>query len=81
MQLIDSVDIGDEVICDYCNRTITDDDKDGCFVGSYAVCPDCAKDIRVDQYLDKDIEFVSGSFRQAVLKRRNGNNRIEIWSD
>jgi hypothetical protein len=81
MELIDSIDIGDEVICDYCNATISDDEKEqGFFVGTNAVCQECGKDIRVSDYAKFEVEHVSSNFKQAVLKRRNGNNRIEIYS-
>jgi hypothetical protein len=80
MELIDSIDIGEEVICDYCNRTITDEDSEGFFVGTNAVCADCGKDIRVSDYEKFGVSHISKDFKQAVLHKRNGNNCIEIYS-
>jgi hypothetical protein len=61
----------DEVICDFCNRTVTPEEEGGCFIGSYAVCPDCTK-TRLSDESRKDAELVSGSFVQAVYKKRQG---------
>ena len=37
-------DPGDEVICDFCNDSYTESEETGgCSVGSYAICPQCAK--------------------------------------
>ena len=37
-------DPGDEVICDLCNDSYTESEETGgCSVGSYAICPQCAK--------------------------------------
>ena len=81
MELIDSIDIGNEVICDYCNKTIAEDEQEGFFVGSNAVCAECGKDIRVSDYQRFDVTHVSKDFKQAVLRKRNGNNCIEIYSE
>lgn len=37
------VDVGDDVICDFCNDDYTESDEvGGVLVGSYAICPKCA---------------------------------------
>jgi len=37
-----TVDPGDRVLCDYCNKDYTDSEETGgILIGSYAVCPDC----------------------------------------
>jgi len=39
-----TIDMEDQVICDYCNKDWTDRPEKGGFVfGSYAICPDCEK--------------------------------------
>ena len=75
--------IGESVVCDYCNADIPDDSvQGGCFAGSYAVCPRCAEGVFKNAEKDdwKNIELINGSFRKAVLKRRNGRNYIEVTS-
>jgi len=80
MPLLDVIDIGEEVICDFCNNSYDDDSVEGgCFIGTYAVCPECTKDVKSSE--EEEIEFIQGSFRQAVLKKRNGDNTIKIWSE
>ena len=54
--------------------------EEGFFVGLSAVCAECGGKIRVSNYAENEIEHVADHFRQAVLEKRNGNNRIEIYS-
>lgn len=36
------IDMGDDVICDYCDEDYSNSDEEGGFLfGSYAVCPKC----------------------------------------
>lgn len=80
MPFLDVIDIGDEVICDFCNLSFDDDSAEGgCFIGSYAVCPECTKGIKPSD--EEEIEYIQGPFRQAVLKKRDGDNTIKIWGN
>lgn len=58
-----------EVICDLCNSQVEPEEEGGCFVGSYAVCPECTRKKSKD-FL-KEAELVTGSFVKAVLQKRN----------
>ncbi len=81
MPFINIIDIGEEVLCDYCNTAIEDDSiEGGCFVGSYAVCPACTRDKGLKSSDEEPVDFIQGSFRRAVLKKRDGDNTIKIWT-
>jgi ssDNA-binding Zn-finger/Zn-ribbon topoisomerase 1 len=58
-----------EVICDLCNAEVGPEEEGGCFVGSYAVCPECTKK-KSKEFL-KEAELVEGCFVKAVLQKRN----------
>lgn len=46
------VDMGNMVVCDYCNKDYTNlKDEDGILFGANAVCPDCQK--RVEESAKK----------------------------
>jgi hypothetical protein len=64
-----SIDIGDTVVCDFCNRDYTEsNDKGGLIVGGYAVCPRCE---RIDMLKDVDYVSMSGeSFKDFVVRTR-----------
>lgn len=77
------IDIGDTVVCDFCNKDYTDSDESGgVLIGSYAVCPNCAPD--AVQSAEKHGEPVDAvcpankSFKEWVLEMRGGNNTIRI---
>ena len=77
---VDIMDIGNTVVCDFCNDDYTDStSQGGCLIGSYAVCPKCTKDIKdlgdIDQFCPPDTEF-----RKWVLDLRAGDNTIKIYS-
>ncbi len=63
------VDIGDTVVCDFCNGEFTDSDKTGgVMIGSYAICPDC-----VTPALTRDADSVAAegeTFKAFVLRHR-----------
>ena len=61
---------GDEVICDFCNRTVEPEEEGGCFIGSYAVCPDCTE-TRLSDESRKEAEMVAGGFVKAVHQKRS----------
>jgi len=82
MPLIDVIDIGEEVVCDFCNLSFEDDSAEGgCFIGTYAVCPACTQARDTKSSDEEPVEFIKGSFRQAVLKSRRGDNTIKIWCE
>lgn len=63
------VDIGDTVICDFCNDDYTESDKKGgVIVGSYAICPKCEK-----PHMLKDADYVcrhDETFKDFVVRTR-----------
>ncbi len=79
------IDIGDAVVCDFCNLDYTDSDEHGgVLVSSYAVCPRCAPTTienahkynePVDAFCPED-----KSFKEWVLELRGGDNTIRITS-
>ena len=74
----DIIDIGDTVLCDFCNDDYTDSDaQGGALVGSYAICPQCASEI--NDTGEPIITCPEGMrFRDWVLRLRGGRNTIEI---
>lgn len=66
------IDIGDAVVCDFCNRDYTESDQvGGVIVGSYAACPICENNSML-----KDADYVSRpgeSFKDFVLRTRSHN--------
>ena len=80
-QLID--DLGDRVICDYCNKEWTDSDKSGGFIfGGHAICPDCAPASmeRIKRYGEQwNIKATCPkdmSFKDFVVNYRGENNKV-----
>ena len=86
--LIETIDIGDQVMCDICNTDYTNDNvsKGGILFGSKAVCPKCIP--RMEQNIIKyhEEEFIKDrcpvdmTFREWCLKLRNGRNTIETYA-
>jgi len=86
--LIETIDIGDQVVCDICNTDYTNDNisKGGILFGSKAVCPICAP--RMEQNIIKyhEQEFIKGrcpvdvTFREWCLGLRNGQNTVKIYN-
>lgn len=79
MILTDTIDIGEQVACDFCNDDYTHkEDAGGVLIGSYAVCPKCALEVssKVDGHCPLGM-----SFRQWVLALRGGDNTIRIYND
>jgi hypothetical protein len=81
------IDIGDTVVCDWCNADYTESDESGGFLfGSHAVCPKCAPDgrERIKGYgEERDIVAECPpelSFKAWVLQLRGGDNTIRIQS-
>lgn len=41
------IDIGDDVVCDYCNGDYTESEETGgILIGSYAICPVCSERVK-----------------------------------
>lgn len=76
---INIIDIGDTVVCDYCNDDYTNSDESGgILLHNEAVCPMCAT---VERYQRAEaICPPDMSFKDWVLKLRGGNNTIIIES-
>jgi hypothetical protein len=86
----DIIDLGDTVLCDYCNADYTEsDDTGGLIVGSDAVCPRCEPDTREWLRRSGQARAITAvcpagmSFWRFVLNIRNGDNTIRIrsWGD
>lgn len=75
------IDIGDIVVCDFCNDDYTNSDSPGgALIGSYSICPKCAeKAQKSEDFEGFDAVCPSGmTFKQWVLEMRGGDNRIII---
>ena len=80
-------DIGNTVLCDQCNKDFSNSDAKGGFIfGSHAVCPDCEEEFMkgVKQYHEESYIRAKCpkdmSFKEFILKDRNGDNTIKIIS-
>ena len=82
------IEIGDTVFCDACNEDYTNNDlaTGGFIFGSKAYCPKCAeerlpviKGYHEEHYI-KAYCPEGMSFKEFVLKIRDGNNQIKIIS-
>lgn len=73
------IDIGNMVVCDYCNTDYTESElSGGCLLGSSAVCPECIEDLYRGGD-EPDLLCPEGmSFKEFVQRIRNGNNLITI---
>lgn len=63
------INIGDTVVCDFCNDEYTESDrKGGLIVGGYAICPECVRPdmIKDADYVCRDDE----TFKDFVLRTR-----------
>lgn len=85
-KLISEQDIGDTVVCDMCNADYTDSkETGGILFGSYAVCPKCHPSVMKDIERHNEQGHIRGicppniSFKNWILKIRNGNNSIKIY--
>jgi hypothetical protein len=64
-----SIDIGDTVVCDFCNDDYTESHKaGGLIVEGYAICPECE---RPDMLKDADYVSRPGeTFKDFVIRTR-----------
>jgi len=80
-----AIDIGNKVVCDICDCDYTEcDDEGGFMFESKAVCPNCSAmfmegvtKYHEEQYI-RSVANPGESFRDFVLRMRNGNNVISI---
>ncbi len=85
--MLEVIEIGEKIYCDLCNKDFSESDRSGGLLyGSKAVCPDCqgrmeegAKKYNEESYIKARCPE-NMSFRDFVLKIRNGDNTIKIWS-
>lgn len=82
---ITTIDIGNSVVCDSCNKDYTNSDaKGGILVLSKAICPECQdkwlKDLKRygEEYCLKDAANAEETFRDFVLRLRGGNNTMSV---
>jgi hypothetical protein len=76
---IEIIDIGNTVLCDFCNMDYTESDEPGgCLMGSYAICPRCTPKLNKREVDVFNLPTVP--FRKFVLKIRGGDNTIKIVS-
>lgn len=88
LNLLDQQDVRDTVICDgSCGQDYTNsDDCGGILFGSYAYCPNCAKQALASARRYGEERFIKAvcppdmSFKDFVLKLRGGNNTIKEYS-
>jgi hypothetical protein len=81
MKIIDQVDIGDSVLCDFCSKEYKGNPvSGGVLFGSYAVCPTCEPKTR------KEPEHIKArcppymSFHSWVMELRGGDNTITTYT-
>jgi hypothetical protein len=83
--VVSSIDIGETVICDICNKDWTDStESGGLLFGSKAVCPRCAPAVQKDAIRFGETEHIRAycpegkSFKDWVVDLRGGDNTIQI---
>lgn len=74
-----TIDIGNKVVCDYCNKDYTDSDEvGGILFGSNAVCPICTPELLEsiakykEEFYIKATANLNESFRDFVYRIRKG---------
>ena len=83
---IESTDIGDTVLCDYCNKEYGRDNpaKGGMLVGSYAVCPECVPKAEESARKYNEQKHIKArcpegvTFHDWCIQLRGGNNTIKV---
>ena len=80
-----SIDIGNTVLCDFCDKDYSDSDAiGGLLFESKAVCPECERKTRESIKNYNEEHFIRAepkpgeTFRDFVLRIRNGNNTISV---
>lgn len=85
---IEVIDIGDSVLCDWCNDDYTGKPDIGGFLfQSKATCPKCAPRIEAGAKKYDEAHFITAHcpegtpFAAWVLSLRGGNNEVRILTD
>lgn len=90
MELIEEYDIGDMVVCDWCNADFTAEpsslETGGFLFGSDGICPRCED--RARGYIEKFNEHhmikaeakPKETFKAFILRIRNGNNKVKFYA-
>ncbi len=88
MRDITVIDMGDQVLCDWCGKDYTNSDAKGGFMfGFKATCPSCAPKMEADAKKYDEEHYIRArcpadlTFREWVLRLRNGDNRIIVTSE
>lgn len=79
MKLTSVIDVGESVVCDFCNDDFTESEETGgALIGSYAICPKCTAGVKHKEEID--ICCPAGTqFRKWVLQLRGGDNTIKTY--
>lgn len=79
------VDIGDIVVCDFCNKDYTDSAEPGGFLfGSKGVCPACAPKMLESIQRYQEESYIrerandGESFKDFIVRMRGGVNTIQV---
>jgi hypothetical protein len=81
MKIIDQVDIGDSVCCDFCNEEFKGNPvSGGVLFGSYAVCPTCEPKTTAEPEHIKARCPPDKSFHQFIMEVRGGDNTITVYT-
>lgn len=82
---IEEFDIGNTVLCDFCNEDFTHSEaKGGLLFQSKAACPNCAPSIQASAVRHGETQYIrlvcpdDMAFKDFVLWIRGGNNKIRI---
>lgn len=85
MKKVETIDIGDSVVCDICNEDYTGSDEPGGFLFSLnGVCPKCAPRFEKSAREFNEEGFITAralpgeSFWHFILRMRGGDNTVTI---
>lgn len=77
------IDVGPQVICDFCGEDYTQSEaQGGLLFGSKAICPVCTPPLEKSLATNNETQFIRArcpegmSFRAWVLSLRDGDNRV-----
>lgn len=82
--VVQTLDVGNQVLCDFCNVDYTDSDEiGGVLLGSKAACPKCEPGIRqgAREHNEEHLLVYAPEgmmFRVWVLQLRGGDNTIRV---